>query len=377
MNTLVDYIKTHPHWRKELVEKPFCLTIKDDGPYTIFSYSQIDSDFYNEVVRVSRGIILKITEKLNFDDLSDMFDAKIVCWPFNKFGNFGEGYADKIDWASARVQEKVDGSIIKIWYDDGWHVSTNGMISAFTCDLMNPTDEFKCFGDLVMKAWSNSRYGLGDFYDACMNRNITYIFELVSPWNRVVVPYKDIKLYFIGARDNITGEEIDPVNCKEIEHFDRPQVYPFGTFEEAVANAAALPFSQEGYVVVDKDWRRNKIKSKAYLQAHHLKSNGNVNPNRVLELIKTNEQDEFISYFPEYKEHFDRIREKYENTMVQIFSIKEQVETIKARSATRKDFALEVLEMPEKLRKYYFTAYDGDSEKLKKLIGALDYEDLL
>ena len=62
MNALVEYIKTQPNWRTELTQKPYCLTIKDKGPYTIFSYSQIDSDFYNEVVRVSRGIILKITE---------------------------------------------------------------------------------------------------------------------------------------------------------------------------------------------------------------------------------------------------------------------------------------------------------------------------
>ena len=101
MNDLVDYIKTHPDWRKKLVEKPFCLTIKDDGPYTIFTYSQIDSDFYNPIVKVSRGIILKNANT----------DPVVVCFPFMKFGNFGEGYADKIDWASAKVQEKVDGCL--------------------------------------------------------------------------------------------------------------------------------------------------------------------------------------------------------------------------------------------------------------------------
>ena len=63
MNALVDYIKTHPDWRKELTQKPFCLTIKDKGPYTIFSYSQIDSDFSLPEVQVARGIILKITDE--------------------------------------------------------------------------------------------------------------------------------------------------------------------------------------------------------------------------------------------------------------------------------------------------------------------------
>lgn len=62
MNALVEYIKAHPSWRTELTQKPYCLTIKDDGPYTIFSYSQIDSDFSQPEVRAARGIILKITE---------------------------------------------------------------------------------------------------------------------------------------------------------------------------------------------------------------------------------------------------------------------------------------------------------------------------
>jgi len=28
-------------------------------------------------------------------------------------------YADTIDWSAARVQEKVDGSLIKVWYYNG------------------------------------------------------------------------------------------------------------------------------------------------------------------------------------------------------------------------------------------------------------------
>ena len=119
MNALVEYIKTHPDWRTELTQKPYCLTIKQQPlrQYYIFSYSQIDSDFYNEVVRVSRGIILKIEDRMIHDRshavAQDIYDCKVevVCWPFNKFGNYGEGYADKIDWASAKVQEKVDGCL--------------------------------------------------------------------------------------------------------------------------------------------------------------------------------------------------------------------------------------------------------------------------
>lgn len=373
MNALVQYIKDHPQWREELAQKPFCLTMKDKGPYTIFSYSQIDSDFHNEVVRVARGIILEIIRAGNFSDPDSpgLVDAvNIVCWPFNKFGNYGESYADTIDWASAKVQEKVDGSIIKLWHhDDLWHVSTNGMIDAFETDLQLPTDEFKSFGDLFKKAAENTCGSYSNLLDK-LDQGYTYIFELTSPWNRVVVPYADTTITHIGARNLVTGKE---------ENVDlgikKPKEYSFGTFEEAIANAAALPFSQEGYVVVDKDWHRVKVKSKAYLQAHHLKDNGNVNPKRVLELIKANEQDEFISYFPEYKEHFDRIRDKYNHTLVTIAAAMAATDEWKKILPTKKDFAMKVLAEDVKLRKYMFAAWDG--KNVEALIKDISYEDLL
>jgi hypothetical protein len=377
MNALVEYIKTHPNWRTELTQKPYCLTIKDKGPYTIFSYSQIDSDFYNEIVRVSRGIILRIQECPEIDGDTRV---KIVCWPFNKFSNYGEGYADKIDWASAKVQEKVDGSIIKVWHDDDiWHISTNGMIDAFEADLQMLTLDCASFGDLFVIAASNTCNGYEDFLDK-LDQNYTYIFELTSPWNRVVVPYADTTITHIGSRNLITGlEENIDLGIK------KPKEYSFRTFDEVVATAAALPFSQEGYVVVDKDWHRVKIKSKEYLRIHHLKDNSNVNPKRVLELIKTNEQDEFISYFPEYKEHFDKIGAKYTNTVTAINLIKDHVEIFQIavaldtdEKAKRAGFAKQVMtKVDPKLRKYYFAYYDNDEEKVKKMISDLSYEDLL
>ncbi len=373
MNALVNYIKAHPAWRTELTEKPFCLTIKEKGPYTIFSYSQIDSDFYNEVVRVSRGIILKITEIESERVLVNggiATEVEIVCWPFNKFGNYGEGYADKIDWASAKVQEKVDGSIIKLWHDDDlWHVSTNGMIDAFETDLQLPTEEFKSFGELFKVAAANTCGSYSNLLDK-LDQDYTYIFELTSPWNRIVVPYSDTTITHLGSRNLITGlEETIDLGIK------KPKEYSFGTFDEAVANAAALPFSQEGYVVVDKDWHRVKVKSKAYLQAHHLKDNGNVNPKRVLELIKTNEQDEFISYFPEYKEYFDRVRDKYNHTLATIAAAMAATDEWKKILPTKKDFAMKVLAEDVKLRKYMFAAWDG--KNVEALIKDISYEDLL
>ena len=91
---VIEYIKNNQNWREILSESPYNITIKDDGDFTLLKYSQIDSDFNNEIVRECRGLIID----KNFNP---------VCVPFYKFGNYGESYADNIDWTTAKVEEKI------------------------------------------------------------------------------------------------------------------------------------------------------------------------------------------------------------------------------------------------------------------------------
>lgn len=72
-----------------------------------------------------------------------------------------------------------------------------------------------------------------------------------------------------------------------------------------------MPFNEEGYVVVDKEYNRVKIKSPAYVNAHRLINNKVINTEKVLDLIIQNEQSEFLSYFPEYTEIFKSIQNNY------------------------------------------------------------------
>ena len=76
---------------------PYNCNVSEDGNYYLIKYNQIRSDFSNKAVCQARGIILRKT------------DNKIVCWPFEKFFNYGEKYASSINWDSAKVQEKIDG----------------------------------------------------------------------------------------------------------------------------------------------------------------------------------------------------------------------------------------------------------------------------
>ena len=303
---------------------------------------------------------------------------EIMSMAFQKFFNWNEPLAAKIDWSTARVTEKCDGSILKLWHDeDKWHISTNGVIDAFTCNLQLPTHDCAYFGELFMIAATETcGCNWGEFLEM-LSPSISYVCELCTPFNRVVVPHRENKIYLIGARDRTTEKEIDVWTELQDLKIPRPKVYPMKSPEEVLAILPTLPYSEEGYVVMDAQFNRTKWKGKSYLACHRLKDNGNVNPNRVLELIKTGEQDEFISYFPEYKEHFDKIKLKYDATVLALGTIEYHVKSLKKTCLARKDFALEVLKLDPKLRKYYFAYYDEDDEKVKKMLAALDYDDLL
>jgi len=286
MLKLIEYINSTPDWEQKLSEKPYCITVKRKDNFLMFSYSQIDSDFYNPIVKECRGIIL--------EDIT----YKPVCVPFYKFGNYGEGYVDTIDWNTARVQEKVDGSLIKVWnYNGEWHVSTNGTIDANDAIVLSDISPYKTFYDLFCEAAKNSNFNIDS-----LDKNYTWMFELISPFNRVVVPYVDIEIRHIGTRNNNTLQELD-IDIGIM----KPKSYGFTSLEECIHMASALPFSEEGYVVVDKNWNRNKVKSPAYVAAHHLRNNGVVTKARVVEIFRNNENEEFLNYYPEYTDIFKNV----------------------------------------------------------------------
>ena len=247
------YIAEHSDWEESLHEN-YGLKIKRKGPYAIFNYN-FDSAFGDPVVQEARGIILD-TERI-----------EVVCWPFRKFGNFHESYADKIDWSTACVQEKVDGSIIKLWYSERegrWIFATNGTIDAEEAAVEDAANGMT-FADAIRSADNYEDIHLDD-----LDRDKTYIFELVGPKTQVVVRYERPLLYHIGTRNNITGQETDE-NIGIIQ----PARYPLQSLEECVDAARRLNsdgngVEYEGFVVVDAAWNRVKIKSPDYIVKHKI-----------------------------------------------------------------------------------------------------------
>lgn len=303
----IEFMKEHSDWRELLKQAPYCLTINEDNNYAIFKYSQIDSDFNEQICRECRGLIV------------DLHTYEPVALSFYKFFNYGEPFADKIYWKQCRVQEKVDGSKMLVWYntyESKWQISTSSQLDAYKA---NVSDFGVTFGQLFDRALANLNLTNEQFYDL-LDRNFCYTFELVSPESRVVVPYKKANIYFIGVRYVPDFEEYNPDSFTSLcSVIPRPKEYPLPNLKSCLAATEHMGYDEEGFVVVDNNWSRVKIKSPAYVAVSHLKNNGVNSKARILEIIERNEQEEFLTYFPEYKEYFDEIYSKYKDYKERVY----------------------------------------------------------
>lgn len=288
------FIDKYPNWR-EILKKEYRINIKEEYPFAIFNYG-IDCDFSDPIVQEARGIII------------DIENCDVVCWPFRKFGNYNESYADKIDWNTARVQDKIDGSIIKLWWNrmtGKWQFSTNGTINADTALANQMTQE--TFLDVIRKA---DNYCEIILRLPIFNKDYTFIFELVSPETQVVVKYPKPHLCHIGTRSNISGQEMD---------FDigieKPKEYPLKSLDDCVTAAGELNKSddgqvhgvkKEGFVVVDGNWNRIKIKSPDYLMLHRMSSNTNFSKERIISIIRDGSVSvqDICEDFPNFAHYF-------------------------------------------------------------------------
>jgi len=322
---LQQFIEQHPDWEKLLSEKPYCITISRDELFgkklIMFKYSQIDSDFGIDLVRECRGLIL------------DESTYEVVSYAFNKFGNYGESYCPQIDWKNCWVGQKIDGSIIKVVRLSSGQllISTNGTIDAFKASLPEQIGcKAKSFGDLFVEALQNAkeadeRKALKlnlTFPDGLETDPLkwlcsriypghTYMFELTSPFNKVVVPWHETKVWLLGERDNTTFKETYFSDSFLRNVFDTPKVFNLGSIDECILAASNLPADEEGYVVCDKNFNRVKVKSPTYVALHHMKNNGVLSYERGLEIVRGNELGEVLTYFPEFNQHLLEIKEKY------------------------------------------------------------------
>ena len=337
---ILDFINSNEEWENILSSPPYNLIIKKDADYILIKYNQLFSDFKETFVKEARGLILRKEEEKYI----------LVCMPFTKFFNIGDPNAKEDletlfninEWY---LEEKIDGSFIKLFYDKGkWNIATNGTIDAEKAELQFKMKGINNYKELFLYA-SKDKID----YDK-LDKEYTYMFELVGMENKVIVPYEKENVYYLGRRSIKTLLEVPYFedSCSGVEKCERPicsiiktNNNPQGALEEIEKKANNLTKNDkhfEGYVLSDKSLKTKvKIKSKEYMDLFSIKGNGIFTPRKILLMILDQKEDDLLSSFPEYQEQFDIVRKSFKEW---INKIKRDLDYIKEHKwDNKKDFA--------------------------------------
>jgi hypothetical protein len=187
------------------------------------------------------------------------------------------------------------------------------------------------FAELFWEIWHKCKYRLPKDTGKC------YMFEMVTPRFPIVTVPDVEELVLHGARDINSMKELDPQTIAQLNNWKCVQIYNLRNLDEVVAASKQLnPAKEEGYVVVDAKFNRVKVKSPSYVSLAHLqyvrnpsfvgfrhtltssyvccsvKDKGGLNYRSMLDIIRTNESSEFLSYFPQWKGLYSRVKEHME-----------------------------------------------------------------
>ena len=344
MLAIIRFIETNG--LAKAIEK-FKLKVKIYEKKIHLKYDQIESDMSYPEVQDCRGLILE----------RDTW--KVMSMSFRKFFNHGESQAAKIDWNSAVVLEKLDGTMIQVywdWHKQEWFAATTGTAEGEgeVNNKMGTT-----FNELFWNTFDKvSPIGRNSFN---FFKEYTFVFELTTPYNIVVKPHSESSITLLTIRDNRTLEEAPRAQLERAgESFGVPVVKAFDLnakdFGALIRTFEGMPWSEEGYVVVDGNFNRVKIKNPAYVAVHHLKSK--TAEHNILTVVKANEIEEFAATFIERKDEVFKLKANYDALIVRLNDAWDELQPRRPKNITaseRKAYAMAVFEVAKKHKLDAFT----------------------
>jgi len=370
----------------DAVAVKYKLTVKDYGHKVLIKYDQIDSPMSEEVVQDARGIIL---EKGTW---------KVMSLAFRKFFNSAEGHAARIDWSTAHILEKLDGTLIQMYYDwvkKEWCAGTTGTAEA-DGEVNNKFGT--TFADLFWNTigkYPGKFHGVGKMsatertvhLNQFLNSDFCFTFELTTPYNIVVKPHAESNATLLSMRNvtNLIELAFIDVESTAVE-IDVPIVKMFNinasNAGHVIATLEGMPYTEEGYVIVDAEFNRIKIKNPTYVAVHHLKSR--TSEHAIMEIVKTNEVEEFAATFPERHDEIFKLKENYDKLRDELHVTWEELKGRLPRNITKeesKKYAMAVFEVTKKREVamhtgLYFGLKDGKVKTVEEYLHNMDNKKL-
>jgi len=242
------------------------------------NYDMINSPMDKRICQECRGLILRVG---SWD---------IVSYPFNRFFNYGQGEAANIDMKTAKFLEKIDGTMLPISADKELNQFFFSTRSVPEADIVN--DSNFSFSDIGKMALQQMGMDFNSFTEK-LNKDYTYIFEVVSPYSTVYIYYPEPRLYLLGVRDNISLQELDPKPFSELLGIPMPKEYRFTSLNELLEVVNSWKGTeQEGIVVVDGNFNRIKVKNLDYITGQAVVFSLSASDRNIMRLLMMGQDDD-------------------------------------------------------------------------------------
>ncbi len=222
-----------------MIEQKLVLVQKHpDANLFIYNYSPLVQyqKLWNEITLMTRGLILD--KEMN-----------IVARPFKKFFNLEEHSPAEIPTEAFDVFNKEDGSLgILYWINNQPAIATRGSF----------------ISDQALHATQILRDRYSHTFNF-LNREHTYLFEIIYPENRIVVNYGNLDdLILLAVIDSKTGKDlsIPDIGFPIVKKFDG--INNLNQLREIEAE------NQEGFVIRFKSGLRIKVKFAEYVRLHRI-----------------------------------------------------------------------------------------------------------
>jgi len=289
------------------------IKVGDKDGYWIMNYGIEKATEWNHLVR---GMVVKKPPTGWSGDELDL----IKSFPFTRFFNKHESPAADVDFENAEMIEKLDGTMVGIFFPSGepgspqWH--TRRMMSTQPEDMSHN-----------MSGFHGGSYNLMNLIGTFVKKipftkedvNRTYILEFIHKATFVVTKYRDDQegLYLLGGRDLETHEELDEAELDRVAkrlNLFRPRRWDsISDHDEILKMMKEIEKTTpnfEGFVFRDKEsGKRVKVKDPDYVNIHHMIND--LSFKNLIGKVLEGEADEIVSYFPSSKSRVELIQNKY------------------------------------------------------------------
>jgi hypothetical protein len=316
--------------QKYLETHSFGDLIKEHGVYASFSksghkfslnYDQIEAKETDPLAQECRGLILALPDGrpiFGVNGVDGKIDrtgiepgpTRVLAYPMKRFFNYGQGSAATIDWAAKdlSILEKLDGTLCIVYHDEfthQWCVATRAVPEA---DLLMDNGIFT-FRTLFEKALQETSGSSFEEYTSKLDKEITYCFELTTPYNRIVVHYPNNGVTLLAAREVLYETDQWGERCISLNELDistvetygvpRVQAYTLESVEKTLEWVSSLnPMEHEGVVVKQGD-NRIKVKNPAYVAYNRVRDTLGSSERNCVEIILQEKDDDVTPFLPE------------------------------------------------------------------------------